>query len=52
MTTGDIIICLLIFLSWGGLYALIVWEALAARQELKDAIDMLIDEIRKSKTHR
>lgn len=34
------------------MYVLIVWEAFAARQRLKDAIDRLIDEIRKTRTHR
>lgn len=51
MITGTIIVGVLILMSCGVLYALISWEAFAARQELKDAKDRLIEEIRKSKTH-
>lgn len=49
MITGDIIVGILILMCCGVLYALISWEAFAARQELNDAIDRLIKEIRKSK---
>lgn len=49
MTTGDIIGGILTLMCCGVLYALISWEAFAVRQELNDAIDRLIKEIRKSK---
>lgn len=49
MITVNIIVGILILMCCGALYALISWEAFAARQELNDAIDRLIKEIRKSK---
>lgn len=49
MITEDIFGGVLTLMCCGALFALISWEAFATRQELNDAIDRLIKEIRKSK---